>query len=240
LEQEVQWLLAEKVLQARISMAARRAPVVTIRAQSLASFGATLEALRYVGSISEDEAAAWRDRMWEAIGLDPPGPAAPGTVQLVSLADGEHPHSDQQSLVPRYPRRVAATDETIEAFGGSWRIDAIEYDDSVTLIRWRIGPMPDVDAAFPGHAAALASDTVGMDQWAVDHFRTMQRKGLWQVVHRFELRDDVGTEYRDHPISSGGVTGAHMKGVTSFTPGTPSHVRQLHVEWLGASGTFDL
>jgi hypothetical protein len=128
----------------------------------------------------------------------------------------------------------------MDAFGGSLRIDEIEYDDSVTLVRWRISPIPDVDAAFPVHVAALHRDTVGMDRWAVEHFRTMQRKGLWRVVHRFELRDDVGTEYCDHPINSRGVTGAHMKGVTSFTPGTPSQSRQLQVNWLGVSRTFEL
>ncbi len=213
MDQEVQWLLAEKLLHVRISRTVPWADVISNRSRILTAFNSTLEALRYVNAISEEESVQWRDKMWRTIGLDPPGPAEPGKIRLVYLGEGEPPQPDHESLIPRYPRRIGGPHETVDAFGGRLRIDEVEYDDSVTLIRWHMSPVPDADAAFPELAAALAADTVGMDQWAVEHFRVMNREELWRLrIPRFELEDDVGTEYSHHPISGGGVTGSDIKG----------------------------
>jgi hypothetical protein len=177
--------------------------------------------------------------MWRAIGLEPPGASAPGQIQLVYLGDDAPPVPTHDSWVPQYPRTISGTRESLEAFHGGFRIDEVEYDDSVTLVRWQIGPMPDVDAAFPELAAALEEDTAGMDRWAIEHFRAKSRDALRRSrVPVLDLEDDVGTEYQGHRVQSGGA--AEIKGITAFTPGTPSHARYLVVHWLGSSLQVDL
>jgi len=160
-------------------------------------------------------------------------------ARMVYIGEGEPPQPERINLVPQFPRKVSGPPETIGAFTGCLRVEEVEYDDSVTLIRWEIGPMPDVDAAFPELAAALEEDVSGMDDWAIEHFRSKNREALRRHrVPRLELEDNVGTEYSEHPVRSGGA--AEIKGITAFTPGTPSHAEQLTLHWLGSSLTIDL
>lgn len=238
MDQEVWWLLAEKLLHVRTGPLTPNDDVISRRSRALATFGSTLEALRYVNAISEDESIQWRNKMWQAIGLEPPEVAEPGTIRLVYLGEGEPPQLER-NLIPRYPRKVSGPSETIGACSGCLRAQEVEYDDSVTLIRWQIGPLPDVDAAFPQLAAALKEDVSGMDGWAVEHFKSMNREALRRHrVPRLELEDNVGTKYSEHPVGSGGA--AEIKGTTAFTPGTPSHAEHITLHWLGSSLTIDL
>jgi hypothetical protein len=240
-DQEVRWLLTEKLFLVRTSRVNPQEDAAGRRLMALATFDSTLEALRYVNAISEDESNHWRDKMWRAVGLDPPGTAESGKVQLVYLGDGEPPQREPISLVPQYPRTVARRGETLSAFDGRMQIQEVEYDDSVTVVRWQIDPLPDVDAAFPELAAALEEDLAGMDDWAIGHFRFKNREALQQHrMRQLALEDSVGTEYSEHPVSakSGGVGG--IKGITAFTPGTPSHAERLIVHWLGSSITLPL
>lgn len=236
MEQEVRWLLTEKLLHVRTGRISPQADVARRRFMALATFSSTLEALRYVDAISEDELTQWRDKMWRALGLDPPDTAESGKVQLVYLGEGEPPQHERINLAPQYPRTVAGVRETLSAFDGRMRIEEVEYDDSVTVVRWQIDPLPDMDAAFPELAAALEEEIAGMDDWAIGHFRFKNRQALQQHrMRRLALEDSVGTEYSEHPVSakSGGVGG--IKGITAFTPGTPSHAEQLIIHWLGSS-----
>jgi hypothetical protein len=235
-DQEVRWLLTEKLVHARTGLAAPWVEPIGPRSRILTSFDSTLEALEYVHAISKDESVRYRNKMWRAIGLEPPGPAEPGQIRLVYLGDDEPTRGAHEILEPTFPQKIAGPRETIHAFGGTLEIKDVEFDDSVTLIRWRISPLPDVDLAFPELAAALADDTAGMDEWAIEHFRKMHREALWQLrVPRFSLEDNVATEYVEHPVGCGGISGLDIKGTTAFTPGTPSHAEHLLVHWLGST-----
>jgi hypothetical protein len=240
-DQEVRWLLTEKLLHIRTGRKNPQEDVARRRLMALATFSSTLEALRYVNAISEDELTQWRDKMWRALGLDPPDTAESGKVQLVYLGEGEPPQHERVNLVPQYPRTVTGLREALSAFGGRMRIEEVEYDDSVTVVRWQIDPLPDVDAAFPELVAALEEEIAGMDDWAIGHFRFKNRQALQQHrMRQLALEDGVSTEYSEYPVSakSGGVGG--IKGITAFTPGTPSHAEQLIIHWLGSSITLDL
>ena len=147
-DQEVQWLLAEKLLHIRTGLVNPREDVIRRRSVALATFDSTLEALRYVNAISDEESIEWRSKMWRALGLDPPHVGEPGTTQLVYLGDGEPPRSERINLVPQYPQAKGPA-ETIEAFGGSLRVEEIEYDDGVTLVRGRSRRCPTWMQRFP-------------------------------------------------------------------------------------------
>jgi hypothetical protein len=239
-EQEVQWLLTEKLVRVRTRPETLGEDLSTDRSRILTSFGSTLEALRYVDAITEEESTEWGNKMWHAIGLESPEPSGPGKVRLVYLGEGDPPPQLPTNLVPRYPRRVVGQSEAAQAFGGTLRIEEVEYDDSVTLVRWQIAPMPDVDVAFPEVARALVEDTAGMDEWAIEHFKDMNRQALQRFrVPPLELSDDVGTVYSGRAVGGSG-SGAEWKGIAAFTPGTPSHARRLSVHWLGASAQIAL
>jgi hypothetical protein len=238
-DQEVRWLLAEKLLHARTGLMSSHDDLIGRRSRLLTAFDSTLEALKYVHSMSEEESVQWRNKMWRANGLEPSDDGEPATNRLVYLGEGEAPQPDRIKLVPQYPRKITGPHETLAAFAGRLQVEEIEYDDSITLIRWQIGPMPDVDAAFPELSAALEEDISGMDEWAIEHFRTMNRKALRRFrIPRFELEDNVGTEYIEHPVGGGG--GAEIKGSTAFTPGTPSQADHLFLHWLGSTLEIDL
>jgi hypothetical protein len=106
-DQQVQWLLTEKLLRVRSGEAHTNEDVITRRSRALAAFGSTLEALRYVHAITDGESVEWGNKMWRAIGLEPPGESEPGTIRMAFLGDGEPPRADGSSLIPQYPRRIA-------------------------------------------------------------------------------------------------------------------------------------
>jgi hypothetical protein len=162
-------------------------------------------------------------------------------MQLVYLGDGEPPQPERMNLVPEYPRKVPGRREALRAFDGSLRVEDVEFDDSVTVVRWQIEPMPDVDAAFPELAAALEDDIAGMDDWAIRHFRFKNRQALQRHrIRHLVLEDTVGTEYSEHPVSAKTAGVGGIRGMTAFTPGTPSHAERLIIHWLGSSMTLDL
>jgi hypothetical protein len=241
MDQEVRWLLTEKLLHVRTGPVNPREDVIRRRSVALASFNSTLEALRYVNALSDEELCDWRDKMWRTLGLEPPNCAEPGTMQLVYLGEGEPPQPERMNLVPEYPRKVPGRREALSAFDGSLWVEDVEFDDSVTVVHWRIEPMPDVDAAFPELVAALEEDIAGMDDWAVGHFRFKNRRALQRHrIRRLVLEDTVGTEYSEHPLSAKTAGVGRIEGRTAFTPGTPSHAERLIILWLGSSMTLDL
>ena len=105
MDQEVQWLLAEKLLYIRTGLVNPREDVIRPRSVALAAFGSTLEALRYVNAISDEESIGWRNKMWRALGLDPPNVGEPGTTQLFYLGDSEPPRSSASISFPSTPER---------------------------------------------------------------------------------------------------------------------------------------
>jgi hypothetical protein len=165
MDQEIHWYLAERVIGARTFPPQLQRDLVAYRSRAVSTFAATLAAFRYVQAISEDESTQWRNRMLQALGVDPPGPPGSNTGQLIYLGEGEPPRNEPvPALVPQYPRSVVVPPNETEVCGGALRVLEIDYDDSVTLVRWRIAPFPDVDALFPHIAHAIALDTAGMDQ----------------------------------------------------------------------------
>jgi hypothetical protein len=202
MDQEVRWLLTEKLLHVRTGLVNPREDVIRRRSVALAAFNSTLEALRYVNAIADEESLECRSKMWRALGIEPPNAAEPGTMQLVYLGDGEPPQPERMNLVPEYRWKVPGRREALRAFNGSLLVEDVEFDDSVTVVRWRIEPMPDVDAAFPELAAALEEDIAGMDDWAIGHFRLKNRQALQRHrIRQLVLEDAVGTEYSEHPVS---------------------------------------
>ena len=242
MDQEVRWLLAEKLLRVRTGPVNPHEEVSSRRWRALATFDSTLEALRYVNAISDEESIQWRNKMWRALGLDPPSEGGePGPVHLYYLGEGEPPQQERVNLVPQYPRKAVGPSEAIEAFGGCLRVEEVEYDDSVTVIRWQIAPTPDVDAAFPEPIAALEEDIAGMDDWAVEHFRSMNREALRRHhASRLRLQDGVSTDYSEHLVNRRSGSTPGIAGITAFTPGTPSHADHLMIHWLGSSLRINL
>ena len=111
-DQEVRWFLAEKLLHIRTGPVLPHDDVISRRSRALATFGSTLEALRYVDAISEEESMQWRNKMWRAVGLEPPEVGEPGTIRMIYLGEGEPPQPERINLVPQFPRKVSGPSET--------------------------------------------------------------------------------------------------------------------------------
>jgi hypothetical protein len=230
MDQEVQWFLTEQLVQARTLWHQRSQDIVSWRSSTLGHFGAALEAFRYLKVITDEESADWYRRALSAVGiaLTDAGSGARG----IYLGEGDSPALPDAPM-PKFPRHIEGVRGSVRVQGGRLRVLDADYDDSVTLVRWEISPIPDVELLFPNVASALEHDTEGMDDWAVDHFRQMSRNALQDFrLTEFGLSDDVDTTYVPQRRTQRG-DGSTLSGVTAFLPGTPSHATRLDLAWHG-------
>jgi hypothetical protein len=232
---EVQWYLAEALANAR---ADRGLPDALARREALvAGFSGSLGALRYVDELTDDEEREWRNRMFEAVGIEPPQPAQPGILRAIFVGDpSRRPSPAPRSGEPaRFVRSVAGPDREYDLLGGRLRVIAVDIYDSALTVRWRVAPEPDIAAVFPAEEGQLLRDIQGTEEWASVELRRKAHERLrMRRLYRFTLTDDVGTQYVN---SGGGSSGRpnEMTGEARFSPSPPSSASELTLGWLDLS-----
>ncbi len=124
-------------------------------------------------------------------------------------------------------------DAEFDLHGGKLRVLAVDIYDTTIDIRWRVGPEPDVAAVFPSEVAQLVHDTEGTDDWAAEELQTKGKQRLHvRRLFRFQLSDDVGTEYMSSGASSGGG-GGETTGNATFAPAPPQDASVVTLTWHG-------
>jgi hypothetical protein len=197
---------------------------------TLSHFSGALAALRYVEEVTEEEEVDWRNRMREALGIDPPR----NVLQVVLASPVARPvaRSTTAPPPPQFVRSLPGPDTEFERHGGRLRVLAVEIYDTVVSIRWRMAPEPDIDAVFASEAAQLARDVEGLDDWAAAELRKKAGRRMHQLrLFVFSLRDDVGTDY----LAMGGGAGSgnnETSGDARFVPAPPSSARALTLTWF--------
>jgi hypothetical protein len=228
MKQEVQWYLVEQLSKARAM--ADSADRAQRRREVLGRFGATLQAFRYLEALSEGEARDWNDRMLVALGLTPPPPSGHGMPRMIWVGDGPPPAPTRPSA-PHFVRQVLGPDGEFEQSGGSLRVLAIEIYDTMTAVRWRVAPEPDMSTMFPTEWDALQQDVDGLDDWAAEHLRQKAERELRMMrAYQFDLADDLETAYRFSGGGSGGGSG-EMTGRATFEPAPPPSATRLVLGW---------
>ena len=226
-----------RYLAGQLSEARGRPPLMDVaewRSRALASFGGAVGALVAAGELTADEATDWRQRMDQALGLEPLDPASsrPGEVRLRFLGDGEPPRPAGPFPPARFLGLVPVSDpDRPLPYGGRVQILGVERYDSRVAVTWRLAPLPDPVEEHRLAIAAHDRDTEGLPE----EERTILRDLL---VHRLVSRgatevglaDDVGTEYRT--MGGGSSGGGHEKvGRTNFVPAVPDAASVLTVTW---------
>ena len=230
---EAQWYLVEALSNARGLLGIR--DDYEAKQNGLSHFAGVLAAFRYTGDITQDEEHAWYRKMLIALGYELPDPPPPGMAQAIYVGDPEKrpiPPSSPSSA-PEFIRSLQGPDREFEIHGGKLRVIAVEFYDSVVLVRWRVSPEPDIASVFPEEAAALEQDLVGLEDWATEDLR---RKGQQQLrmlrLYKFGLTDDLGTLYSS--MGSGHSGRPHeMTGEVRFQPAPPAAAASLSFSWLG-------
>jgi len=134
---------------------------------------------------------------------------------------------------PAFIRSHPGPNQEFEVFGGQLRIISIEVYDIAVVIRWRASPEPDIARAFPSESAELERDLAGLEDWAADDLRMKAQQRLRMMrLYRFELKDDVGTEYVQRGQQHGGGGGGVMSGEAEFRPAPPPAASTLTFSWL--------
>ena len=225
MEQEIRWYLVEATAQARGD--ARHRDDYGQRQQTLAGFGGRLDALVYVGAISDDERNEWHRKMLVALGYELPDPPPPGAMQAIFVGDPRYvPEPVPQPPVPDFIRSVPGPLEQIELHGVRLRVLSVEMYDVAVEVRWRAVPDPE-------------SDLLGLEEWAADELR---RKASRPLVHRlfeFTLRDDLGTDFV--PLGGGRRGGGNeTTGDSRFHPAVPPGAGRLTLTWHGNDLVIDL
>jgi hypothetical protein len=205
------------------------------RPTMLARFGGVLEAFRYLGAMTDKEVRDWNDRMLVAVGIEPPPPARPGTASAIWIGPGEPPSLEAEPTPARFVSQVAGPDREFVVLGLRLRVIAVElYSDSLA-VRWRTTGSPDLQTAFPDETDAFERDIEGLEDWAAAELRAHADGHLRAMrLYRFELDDDVGTNYHHH---SGGSSGRplEMTGEARFAPAPPTSATRLILRWLGTN-----
>ena len=224
--------LAEQLSQARLRPPL--VPVVDWRRGVLASYGGAIAALVAAGELTEDEAADWRQRMDEALGLEPSDlpPPGPHEARFRYLGEGEPPRPPDPFPPARFLglHPVSQPDRPLP-YGGRVQILGVERYDSRVAVSWRLAPLPDPVEEHRLAIAAHDRDTEGLPE----EERTILRDLL---VHRLVSRgatevglaDDVGTAYRGMGGGSSGG-GDEKVGRTNFVPAVPDTASVLTVTW---------
>jgi hypothetical protein len=194
-----------------------------------------LAAFRYVGDVTQDEENEWYRNMLAALGYELPDPPPPGTAQAIYVGDPEKRPAQPPfpSRAPVFDRSQAGPDEEFEVHGGRLRVIAVEFYDSVVVVRWRVSPEPDITSVFPRETAALEQDLVGLEDWVSEDLRTKGRRRLSMMrLYKFTLGDDLGTPYFPKGMSHGGGPD-DMDGQARFMPAVPATASLLTFSWLG-------
>jgi hypothetical protein len=210
--------------------------------ESLSRFGATLEALRAVGAVTQDEMHDWNNRLLIALGIEPLEPLPPGSsgARTIRISDVPPP-----PVIPNPPARFlrlvpARTPDVAIGFGGRLQVLGIELYDSRVAVAWRLAPLPDPERQFREQLAAHDRDSEGLPEVERRHSRQLLVHRLGHARQHLSLSDDLGTPY--HPI--GGASGGgrdERTGRAQFQPAVPDAATQLTVSWADeASIPIDL
>lgn len=233
MREEVQWYLAEQLANARAMMGLPDA--LDRRYITVAGFGSALDALRYVGELTEEEQTDWRDRMLVAVDITPPEPAPPGVSRAIFVGNPKDldRRSEAQRIVPVFERSIPGPDTEFDFHGGKLRVIATDIFDTAVDVRWRVAPEPDIDAVFPLEVAQMARDSEGTETWAAEHLQNKGREGLRNMrLYNFELSDDAGTLYTHSGGGSRGRPG-EVTGEARFSPAPPAEASGLMLIWHG-------
>jgi hypothetical protein len=205
--EEVQWYLVERLANARAMMGLPEA--LDRRHSTVVGFGSALDALRYVGELTEEEHRDWSNRMLIAVGVTPPEPAPSGVARAVSVGNPkDQERRATHTIAPTFDRSIPGPDAEFDFYARKLRLIAVDVYDTAVEIRWRVAPEPDIDAVFPDEMAQMARDTEGTQEWAAAHLQNEGREGLRrQRIYRFQLSDDAGTPYMHNGGGSGGRRG---------------------------------
>ena len=231
---------AQRYLAERLTTARVRPDGVGVtgwRQQTLAGFGAAIEALLAAGAMDAEEAHDWNNRMFEALGLEPFDPLPPGTSGARSVFIGEGEPPPPPPVPPAVPVArflellpVRDADRPVP-FGGRLQILGIERYDWQVAVAWRLAPRPDAERRYAAELRVHERDTDGLPE----HDRMMLRhrflRGLGSAPGRaLALSDDVGTDYRSAGGGSSGG-GDELTGRARFVPGIPPTATVLTVRW---------
>ena len=228
---EVQWYLVETLARARGNLGIR--DDYESKQRELSHFAGVMAAFRYQGDVTQEEEHDWYRKMLVALGYEAPDPPPPGVSQAIYLGDPEkRPPPTPAEITPTFIRSHPGPDQEFEVFGGRLRIIAIEVYDVAAVSRWRVSPEPDITMAFPDESIALELDLVGLEDWAADDLRMKAHQMLrMRRLYRFELTDDVGTDYVQRGLHHGGGAGV-MSGEAEFRPAPPDTASILTFSWV--------
>jgi len=231
---EAQWYLVETLARARGNLGMRND--FESKRLELNHFAGVLAGFRYLGAMSQDEEHAWHRKMVVALGHEAPEPPRPGVASAISRGVPEkRPAPPPADITPTFVRSLPGPDQEFEVFGGRLRIISIEIYDVAVALRWRVSPEPDITVVFPDESTALELDLIGLEDWAADDLRSKAQQMLRMVrLYRFELTDDVGTDYVQRGINHGGGRGV-MSGEAEFRPAPPATASTLAFSWLNLS-----
>jgi len=228
---EAQWYLVEALSDARGLRGVR--DDYETKQNQLSHFAGVLAAFRYVGDLTQDEEHTWYRKMLVALGYEPPDPAPPGVSQAIYVGDPEkRPAPPPPEHAPVFVRSHPGPDQEFEVHGGKLRVISIEVYDTAVVVRWRASPEPDLSSAFPGETADLERDLAGLEDWAADELRRKGEQTFRSMrLYRFNLADDVGTEYFPRGGGNGGRRGV-ISGEVEFRPAPPPTASTLVLSWL--------
>jgi hypothetical protein len=228
---EAQWYLVEALARARGHLGILDDYESKQRAMS--HFAGVLAAFRYQGDVTQEEEQDWYRKMLVVQGYEPPDPPPPGVAQAIYLGDPEkRPPPLPAEIAPTFIRSQRGPDQEFEVFNGRLRVISIEIYDVAAVIRWRVWPEPVITLAFPEESAALELDLIGLEEWAADDLRMKGHEMLRRMrLYRFELTDDVGTDYVQRGQRHGGAGGV-TSGEAEFRPSPPGSASTLTISWL--------
>jgi len=238
MEQEIRWYLVEATAQARGDT--RHGDDFGLRQQTLVGFGGRLDALVYVGAITNDERNEWNRKMLVALGYEAPDAPPNGTLQAIFVGDPAQVREPLlQPPVPEFIRSVPGPLEQVEVHGVRFRVLSVELYDVAVEVRWRAVPDPDPWLFFPGERLDLEADLFGLDEWAADELRRNASRPLRHRVFEFTLVDDLGTVFV--PLGGGQRGGGNEStGDIRFEPAVPAGAGRLTLTWHGADIVVDL
>jgi hypothetical protein len=235
--EEVQWYLAEHLANARAMMGLPDA--LDRRHSTMTGFASALDALRYVGELTEEEQRDWNDRMLIAVGVTPPESAPCGVARAIFVGNPKDLERREEAT-PTFERSVPGPNAEFDFYGGKLRVIAADIYDTAVDVRWRVAPEPDIDAVFPSEVAQMSRDTEGTQDWAAEHLQKKGRDHLRMMrLYRFELSDDDGTPYTHSGGGSGGRPG-EMSGTARFSPAPSADASVLTLTWHSLQVSFPL